>query len=59
MEHPQYPLLETYYDDEHRGHELADLEPPPALVPLRARTHVPLQWDPVTCRTCSVLASWS
>ncbi|CAO2141318.1 unnamed protein product [Urochloa humidicola] len=42
-QHPQYPLLETFYDDEHRGKVLEERSKP--LRPLRPRTHSPLMWD--------------
>ncbi|CAL5075095.1 unnamed protein product [Urochloa decumbens] len=40
---PQYPLLETFYDEGHRGKILE--ERTQALKPLRLRTHSPLAWD--------------
>ncbi|CAL5055662.1 unnamed protein product [Urochloa decumbens] len=40
---PQYPLLETFYDDGHRGKILE--ERTQILRPLRPRTHNPLVWD--------------
>ncbi|CAL4891490.1 unnamed protein product [Urochloa decumbens] len=40
---PQYPLLETFYDEGHRGKILE--ERTQALKPLRPRTHSPLAWD--------------
>ncbi|CAO2161607.1 unnamed protein product [Urochloa humidicola] len=41
--HPQYPLLETFYDDGHRGKILEERRE--VLRPLRPRTHSPLTWD--------------
>jgi hypothetical protein len=37
--HPVYPLLEWYYDDEHYAMKLIDLDPLERLTPLRPRTH--------------------
>ncbi|CAO2170869.1 unnamed protein product [Urochloa humidicola] len=41
--HPQYPLLETFYDEGHRGKILEERRE--VLRPLRPRTHNPLTWD--------------
>jgi len=44
-QHPQYPLLELSYDNNHRAHHLSDLDPPAALTPLRPCTHNGHMWD--------------
>ncbi|CAL4969710.1 unnamed protein product [Urochloa decumbens] len=41
--HPRYPLLEMFYDEQHRGKKLE--ERTQVLRPLRIRTHNPLAWD--------------
>ncbi|CAL4907424.1 unnamed protein product [Urochloa decumbens] len=41
--HPRYPLLEMFYDEQHRGKKLEDRTQ--VLRPLRIRTHNPLAWD--------------
>ncbi|CAN6381927.1 unnamed protein product [Urochloa humidicola] len=41
--HPRYPLLQMYYDQNHRGRKLE--ERTEVLRPLRIRTHNPLAWD--------------
>ncbi|XP_062187888.1 serine/threonine-protein phosphatase 7 long form homolog [Phragmites australis] len=43
MVHPNYPLLEMFYDREHRAHLMVDNGE--VLSPLRIRTHSPLRWD--------------
>ncbi|XP_062185932.1 serine/threonine-protein phosphatase 7 long form homolog [Phragmites australis] len=43
MAHPDYPLLETFYDREHRAHLMVD--DGEVLSPLRICTHNPLRWD--------------
>ncbi|XP_062208774.1 protein MAIN-LIKE 2-like [Phragmites australis] len=43
MAHPDYPLLETFYDREHRAHLMVD--DGEVLSPLRIHTHSPLRWD--------------
>lgn len=40
---PQYPLLDTRYDETHRGKMLEERRE--VLKPLRPRVHKPLAWD--------------
>jgi hypothetical protein len=43
--HQVYPLLERYYDDDHRAMKLTDLDPPERLTLLRPRMHSWHSWD--------------
>jgi hypothetical protein len=43
--HQDYALLDTEYDDDHRGHFWADLELGEELTPLRARVHHVHAWN--------------
>jgi hypothetical protein len=46
MPHPQYPILEVEYDNEHRAHVLSDGVAEVPMAPLWPRTHNrQLQWD--------------
>ncbi|CAN6207772.1 unnamed protein product [Urochloa humidicola] len=42
-QHPRYPLIETFYDELHRGRMLEECTK--VLKPLYPRTHAPLEWD--------------
>ncbi|CAL5079069.1 unnamed protein product [Urochloa decumbens] len=44
VNHPRYPLLDVFYDEQHRGRKLQE-HVAEVLIPLRIRTHTPLAWD--------------